>query len=861
MPQPATQKHDAANLHMERFSITARLGSGGVGEVFLAEDRVLKRRVAIKAIRGEQSRNTVFRQRLRKEAERASQLNNEHIAKIHDLVEENGRLFLVMEYVEGETLRSRLRQPLTEDGFFSLAEQFLEGVAAAHRRGILHCDLKPDNVMITPEGVVKILDFGFARHTPSPSAETRDSLNTATLGGTPGYIAPEVLLGSEPDQRADIFSAGIMLYQALAGRHPFRGEGRAANAGGIFDCQPPPLPSSAPTGMTVILERMLAKEPSQRYQCCGDALADVRALHARQSPVATITPGRKRLRRPAMAALGAVLSIGLLATTLRSWRPWSAAPVSAASRQVVVLPFQPASQEANSRAFANGLTETLAAKLEEIADRYPLEIVPAGEVRAQKVNDIKQARAILGATLVLEGSLQQSGSTVRVVYSLVDTRTLRQVNSGVITADASNPFAVQDRVIHDVLNNLDIELATEDRGRMGMHGTAQPRAYDFYLRGRGFLQNYDRAGSLDNAIAEFRGSLEFDPRFALAYAGLGQAYMYRYELTHLPESLNAANDACSRAVELESGSPDGEICLGMLFNATGRFDSAAQHLERALKLDSSRDETYRELAIAYEGEKRVGEAESLLKKAVALRPQTWSGYKALGWFYSAHGRYSDAVRQFKRVIDLAPDSIGGYSNLGAVYVQQGKYKEAIDALEQSIAIQPTAAALNNAGAAYFYQSRFQDAARSYELAAQMTPEDYTIFGNLGEVYAQMQWKQEDSRRNYARALQLAEQRLAASPADGDALMSAALYAAALGEANEAERYRRAGLKGGAQDPESRLSSALVFARLHQDSRAMAELERALLLGLPRSEVSDNPEWRRFAANPRYEAMMAQTRTK
>ncbi|MGH9566926.1 MAG: serine/threonine-protein kinase, partial [Candidatus Angelobacter sp.] len=384
MPQPATQQHDPINLLIERFAITARLGSGATGEVFLAEDRVLKRRVAIKAIRGEQSRNSVYHQRLRREAERVSQLNNEHIAKIHDLVEESGRLFLVMEYVEGETLRSRLRQPLTEEAFFSLAEQFLEGVAAAHRCGILHCDLKPENVMITPEGVVKVLDFGFARHTPIPSAETRDSLSTATLGGTPGYIAPEVLLGSGPDQRADIFSAGIMLYQALAGRHPFRGEGRAANVGGIFDCQLPPLPSSAPTGMMAILERMLAKEPSQRYQCCGDALADVRALHARQSPVATITSGRKHLRRPAMAALGAVLSIGLLAMTLRSWRPWSAAPVSAASRQVVVLPFQPASQEANSRAFANGLTETLAAKLEEIADRYPLEIVPAGEVRAQK---------------------------------------------------------------------------------------------------------------------------------------------------------------------------------------------------------------------------------------------------------------------------------------------------------------------------------------------------------------------------------------------------------------------------------------------------------------------------------------------
>jgi serine/threonine-protein kinase len=299
----------------------------------------------------------------------------------------------------------------------------------------------------------------------------------------------------------------------------------------------------------------------------------------------------------------------------------------------------------------------------------------------------------------------------------------------------------------------------------------------------------------------------------------------------------------------------------MLFNATGRYAEATQHLERALRLDSARDESYRELAIAYEGLNRLGDAESLLKKAAALRPHYWAAYKWLGRFYDAHGRYDQAVDQFKRVVELAPDSIDGYSNLGAVYLKQGKYAEAIDVLERSIKIQPTAAALNNVGALYFYQRRYTEAARSYELAAQMTPDDYRIFGNLGEVYGQIAGKQEESRKNYAQGLTLADQRLSANGSDGEALLEAALYAAMLGQDAKAEEYRKSGIALSGRDPKARFNSALVLAQMHQDDRALAELGRALAGGLPASEVTDNPAWRRFTANPGFAAVMAKARKK
>lgn len=856
MAHPASPPFGSVGSCVERFVIKAKLGSGGIGEVFLADDTVLKRPVAMKAIRPEHSQDSKFLERLLKEAERASQLNDEHIARIFDVVERDGRGFLVMEYVEGQTLRSRFHQGrLQTQEFFSIAEQCLSGLAAAHRHGIVHCDLKPENIMLTPAGVVKILDFGFARRCAAES----QTISAPLLGGTLAYLPPDVLLGATPDQRSDLFSLGIVFYEALAGKRP-----STLKQLGSAPAAPDPLPGDVPPALEQVIDRMLASRPEDRYQSCGEALAALRASDPAW-PARQKRSGRMALRIPMSGVLGLVLAVVFAGALLKSHiiSLWSPRPVSASSRLLVVLPFKPSSDEANARAFSRGLTEALSAKLGELSDRYPLETVALSEVNAQKVDDAQQARSVLGASLALEGSLQQSGSTVRVIYSLVDTRSLRQIHSGVITADASNTFAVEDRVIDQVLSDLNIELDKPDRGRVESHGTTQAEAYEFYLRGRGYLQEYFRTENLDQAIAAFSASLKADPNFALAYAGLGQTYLQQYYLTHSLHSMTEARNACSRAVQLNPASPDGEICLGMLFNNTGDYKKAAEHLERAVELDGSRDESYRELGVAYEGLKRLGDAEALLKRAIALRPQYWAGYQWLGRFYSDHGRYDEAVEQFKRVVALAPDSFSGYSNLGAVYLRQGNYADAKAELERSISIRPTAPALNNLGALHFYQQKYQEATRSYERAAQMTPDDYIIFGNLGEAYALIAGAEQKSRSNYAHALELAEQSLRVNAHDAAAMLDAAFYAAVLGQNAKAERYRTAALKisGKDKDPQALLRSAQVLAQLRRDPAAIAELQRALKAGLSASQVTDDPSWQRFKDYPTYRAMITKAQGK
>jgi eukaryotic-like serine/threonine-protein kinase len=859
MAYPAIQIRDLVGSRIGRFAIQSRLGGGGMGEVFLAEDLLLKRRVAMKVIRWEHGQDPKFREQLLKEAERASQLNDEHIARIYDVVQENDRIFLVMEYVEGQTLRARLSDPFLPHDFFSFAEQCLCGLQAAHQHNILHCDLKPENLMITPSGVIKILDFGFARQLQT--SETRDSVGLSIAGGTPRYMAPEVRIGKIPDERADIYSLGLVFYELLAAVRESC-IGIRSSADGRSE-QKAEVTRELGSGLELVISRMLASEPAQRYPSCASVLADLRAVRTGRKPALGKTSllGRPIPWRKMSPALGASI-LALLLLYNSPWKLPSSRTPAGSSRELVILPFQPAdAADSNSRAFADGLTDTLSAKLGQVSDRYPLQIIPASEVRAQKVVDAQRARTMLGATLVLHGTLQRSGDTVRVSYSLVDTRSLRQMHSGVITADAANAFAVQDRVIQEVLSGLDIELAKDDRGRMLSHGTTHAQAYGHYLRGRGYLQQYDRREYLANAIAEFEETVAEDPQFALGYAGLGQAHIQMYLLARSADSVGKASAACNRAVQLDPGNPDAEICLGMLSNATGKYEEAARHLERALQLDSNRDESYRELAMAYERMKRLDDAELLLKRAIAVRPQYWAGYKWLGRFYSSRGRYDEAIAQFKRVVELAPDSIGGYSNMGAVYIVQGNHAAAIAALEKSIAIQPTAPALSNLGALYFYDHKYRLAAEAYARGAAMSPNQYVIFGNLAEADAQIPEKQPESRANYARALKLAEEWLAVNPEDGPVLMDAALYAATLGQKEKALEYRKSGLKLSAKNPQAWHRSALALASLHEDKLALADLQRALRAGLSASEITNNPAWQRFSAYPEFVTMTTEAQQK
>jgi serine/threonine protein kinase/tetratricopeptide (TPR) repeat protein len=839
-----------------RFLIRGRLGAGGMGEVYRADDLRLKRAVALKRMSPHLRADQLYRERFFKEAERASGLTGEHVAAVYDVLEENGEIFLVMEYVEGETLRERLRRPLALEEFLHIAMQCADALVAAHAHGIVHCDLKPENIMLTATQQVKILDFGVAKHLPR--TDQSSTVEPGVLAGTPAYMSPEVLLDNLPDGRADIFSLGVVFYEALTGHHPFKARGFVATSQRILQESPPPVRSfnpHVPPALEGLVGRMLAKAPGARIASASQLATELRGLNLQDLTPLPVPARRLRIYRAAI--LGLLIVVLLLGAVFKRHQieRWLSRRDIPEQKYLAVLPFNSSAGDANSRAFSAGLTESLAVRLKQLGTRYPLQVVPPSEIFAEGVNTVEQAHKSFGANLVLEGSVRESGALVRVNYSLVDAQTRQQLQAETITTQASDPFALEDRVVDGVLNMLGLELQKQDRTTVINHGTAEPAAYDFYLRGRGYLQDYHKPESVDSAIAVFSHALERDPSYALAYAGLGQAYWHKYEETHDQTWVGRASQACQHAVELGRELANGHTCIGVVYNGTGRYEQAAEEFQRAAELDPNSDDALRGLGLADERLGRLAAAEANYQRAISLHPNYWADYNWLGSFYYTQARYDDAARMFSQVVALAPDSERGYSNLGGVYINLGRYTDAIPLFERSVAIRPTADAYSNLATAYFFQQRFAEAARTYEQAVKLNPVDYEMWGNLGDAYYWTTKEQLQAPQAYRKAISLANAALGVNPRDAVVLCNLALYHAMLREKDPAIALLRRSLALAPDNSDFLFKAAEIYNQFGMTDPAFAALQHSIKQGYSRFFARDHPIFGNLKTDPRFRKLV------
>src|SRR3989449_430132 len=877
MAQPAPQSvgprdADLSGTTVGRFAVRARLGKGGMGEVYRAYDTALKRPVALKRITPRLQSNENYRRRFLHEAQCASGLTDQHIAGLYDVLEANNEIFLVMEYVEGVTLRQQLQRPISIEKLLGIAVQCAAALVAAHERGIVHRDLKPENIMLTPTSQVKILDFGVAKQLPPAEVTaTTETVNggSGLAAGTPAYMAPEALLEKDTDPRADIFSLGVILYEAVSGRHPFLAGSFMATSDRTLHEVPPPLTRlnpKVPAELERIVAKMLAKNPDERYATAADLLVDLRAVQ-RTVTYPTPLPARDDSTSGArgwitrnkgkifVAALGLllVISIGLLSQVRQRFHWFDKA--IAGPKNVAVLPFQAIGGAPENQAFSDGITEALTVKLMQLTATHQLQVAPGREVRARRISSPEEARRELGASLILEGTVYRSGNTVRVNYALVDTSTRRQIRAGTITADASDPFAVQDRVADGVVRMLQLELNPKERRALQVHGTQVAGAYDFYLQGRGYLQNYDRVENLDNAIQVFEGALALDPNYALAYAGLGEAYWKKYESSKEPRWVESSRRDCERALSLNSGLPAAHVCLGTLYKGTGAYQKAVREFERALEAEPTSDDAFRGLADAYERLGKPAEAEKTYRRAIELRPHYWAGYSWLGVFYYHQARYQEAAEMFAQVVALVPDSFRGYSNLGAAYVEQGRYAEAIKVLERSIAIRPMDYGYTNLGNAYFFLRQYEQAARAYEQAVKLTEKDPLLWRNLGDGYHWSPGRRSQAAGAYRQGIALAKEELRVNPQDLYSFGILAICHAMLGEKKPALDSLRRGLQLSPGDPYLRFQAALVHNQFGESDQAIQWLEKALAAGYSPSRIRDTPNFDALRADPRFQELL------
>jgi serine/threonine protein kinase/tetratricopeptide (TPR) repeat protein len=856
-----TSARDLSGTTIGRFAIQELLGKGGMGEVYRANDLRLKRQVALKRIAPHLLGDKHSREQLWKEAEWASRLSDSHIAAVHDVIEEENELFIVMEYVEGRTLRRHFDEPIPVPEFLPIAKECALALAAAHKADVVHHDIKPENIMLTKSGQVKVLDFGVAKNLNRAEITISSTRVGMEFVGTLNYMAPEVVREEASDARADIFSLGIVFYEAIAGSNPFRGKSFLETCNRILHHEPLPLRElnpNSPAEFDRIVAKMLAKDTEKRYSTAADLAVDLRALELTLTPsgVHVFTHpavGRRRRALPwtglivAAFLIGLVVVYSLVGEHLKIWLGFSPIPHA---KQVAILPFNIVDGDVQTAAFGAGLTETLTAKLTQLTADPTLQVVPATEIRAKHVNTVDDARKEFGANLVLEGSLHKSGQQIRVNYILIDARTLRQLRAESLTLAAMDSFAAEDAVVNGAIQMLDLEIQRPQRVALESHGTQVVGAYDYYLQGRGYLQNYDRVENVDSAVQIFERALSLDPGYTLAYAGLGDAYWKKYEINKQPFWIEKSREACQHALRLDGGLSSAHACLGTLAAGTGNYQDAVRDFGRAAEAEPTNDVAVRGLADAYGHLGKLGEAEKTYLRAIGLRPHYWAGYSWLGVFYYHQARFREAADMFRQVVALAPDSFRGYSNLGATYVEQARYAEAIKVLEQSIAIRPSDYGYTNLGNAYFFLRRYEDADRAYEQAVKLTENDSLLWWNLGDGYYWTPGKRAQSTAAYRKGIAVAKEELRVNPNSSDSYGVLAVCYGMLGERQPALDALRRGLELSPADQFLLYQAALVYNQFGKSDEAINWLQKSVDAGRTRSRLRDYPNFDPLWANPR-----------
>ncbi len=837
-----------------------------MGEVYLAEDTRLGRHVALKRPSDAWLSMPDARERLHREASAAGRLTHPNIAAIYDVLDVDSHPYIVMEYVEGESLASVLRRgALPLDNAIAVGTEIAEALAAAHAKGIVHRDLKPANISLTPDGHAKVLDFGLAKGPATKETTSQAGLSTITVPGqvmgTPGYSSPEQLVGAPADPRDDIYSLGVVLYELLCGRRPFDGTDSLELAMATMTKTPPPVHQvnpAVPEAISAIVARAMARDRDDRHQSADQLRTELRRLtHALSTDVthlistSTLHLPRSRFRRFLPIA---VLAVAVAAAAGVWWRTWGPGAATDAPLTVLgVLPFANHSTDADAP-LAAGIRDVLIATLGSTRGLNVLSRSATDEAGLPRGEPRKVARS-LGATYLLEGGLQRSGS------DLMISVTLSRGDSGLVAWSQSFPapekdiFTLQQRISDAVRRALPLttSAAAESNGRNA--GTHDIEALQNYGLAMEFLERGDVGGSLQRAAALLRSAVARDPGFALAWARLGEAYWEQYKRTSEPKLTSEAVDATNRALTLDPQQPEVWISLARIHDGTGRREDALNGLDRALKLQPDSDAAHQLMGQVLQAMGRRDEATDHYLRAIAIRPDYWRHHNMLGGFYYSIGRFDDAIAAFTRATELRPDNAGGFHNLGAVYYRKGDRNNALISYQKAIAIQPMAETHSAIGNIHYDEGRYDEALAAFQRAVAAAPNDGALRGNVGDAYARLN-RPEDARQAWREAVGLDEQALAINPNDATILARLALREAKLGERAAAESHIIRALTFGANDSEVLYHSAVVRALAGDTERALDSLEQALKNGYGANAAAADRDLDAIRNTPRFRELVS-----
>ena len=842
---------------ISHYKILDKIGAGGMGEVYLAEDARLGRKVALKFLPAELTREENAKRRFVHEARAASALDHPNICQIHDIDESpEGRLFICMSHCEGKPLKDLTADgPLPMDRAVDIAIKTANGLEAAHEAGVVHRDVKSANIMVS-DGDVKIIDFGLAK-LAGASRITRPGVTP----GTVAYKSPEQTRSEDVDSRADIWSLGVVMYEMVTGELPFRGDYEQAIVYSILNRKHEPVTNvrhEIPSALVWIIDKCLEKDPRDRYQSAGELVTELRRL-ARDMGWSDESDKWLTWRRVLRIA---VKTAAAAAVFVAVWGVIQVGPICDGSRlprqqHLAVLPFVNVGGDPASDAFCDGLVETLTSKLTQL-EQYQgsLWVVPASEVRDRDISSASEARDAFGVNLAVTGSIQRWGQGYRVTMNLVDTESQRQVKSALIDDPMKVASTLQDETVVKLAAMLNVELQPGTGDVIAAGGTPIAAAYELYLQGRGYLLRHDQVENIDRAIGLFNSAIVRDESYALAYAGLGESYWRKWEYTKEPQLVDLARSYCNRAIEINDLLAPVHVTLGIINRGTGRYREAIDEFEKARRINPASYEAHLELAIAYQKLDWVEEAEEIYLEAIALRPDYWSGYTNLGYFYYRNGRLDDAITMMRKVAELAPGDVGynvrARNNLIAFYFMKGDDDRAEDMFQKSIAIKPNEDAYSNMATVHIFRGRYAEAIPMLESAIELGRNVMEIWGNLGDAYRYTPGNGDKAVEAYRRAIELAYDDLSVNPNDPCLRSRLATYCAKAGDLEMAMKQLEMARDQGPTDADVLFHCIIVYEiadRRDDALRAVSEIverdESAI------EKIDSDPELSELRKDARY----------